>query len=145
MENCMFNNTVPENIIPKMFYKVFVFKTIDIEESEVLLNAINFDLNKLTKLDYRNSLTKNFYNNALSGLIKLNTSHAVSFKTFVNDNGSITNFIFITEDEILKAASYSGNIEANLYTRSINYRNLLANQFKKDYKVVCSDKQASLI
>lgn len=141
----MFEQTVPENFTPDLFYKVFVFKTIDIQESEVLLDALNFDLSKRMDSDYRNSIIKKYPEQCLHARIILNGTVSVIYKTIVNDNGSVTNFIFITEDDILKAAICSGITQSNLYTRSINYTNPLSNEFRREFKVESPKPQMSLI
>lgn len=133
------------NIIPKNFYRVLVFKTKNIKESENILDIINTELNKLVKSDYRNYLNKTFINKELSGIIVLNNSQAINFNTIIEEDNSVSNYIFITEDEILKAASYSGNVEGNLYCKYYNYKNMLANEFKKEYKIVQTKEQFSLI
>lgn len=141
----MILKTVSNIIIPKNFYRVLVFKTKNIEESENTLDIINIELNNLVKTNYRNYINKSFIDKQLSSIIVLNNSQAIIFNTIIEEDNSVSNYIFITEDEILKAASYSGNIEGILYCKCYNYKNMLANEFKKQYKIVQTNEQFSLI
>lgn len=124
---------LPTDFIPSIFYMSFVFTSESSLESQEVLDKINISLNNLIKTDYRNSLSKTFKNNNFKSTIILNGSVSLIFKTINNPDRSVTNFIFIVEDDILKAASYSGNTEGSLYVNKINYKKFLFNEFKKQF------------
>lgn len=124
------------NHIPSCFYSVFTYETNSIEITsdvyeEIFKSCCGFYHSNKDKKQIESSLKTLCINeNNLYGSILFDDDDdSIRIVSFKNNKEKIINCVFITHKYILESASYSGTVEAILYTKGCTYKRKTQKEF----------------